>query len=150
MEDNLNDKGGKSKPPIAAQILYALGFLGLIGGLLIAVLIFLSAGSSDSSGALDFIGLSSLSVQVAAIVLAAFVIGMFTLINFIRAKKKWALISYSVIIGVTFIATILEWLTRSEAEKLFSDDNPLQDFLVYIVVVPLLIILWTKNRKDFT
>lgn len=139
----------KQKPPVAAQILYALGFLGLIFGLFIALIMVIGSSTSSFSDITTMFGLSSLNTKMAALVFALVVVGLFAMINSIRAGKLWALIAYTTVITLGFASTIIDWLTRSEIEKLLHRGNPIGDFLVYIIVGPLLVSLWTKNRRYF-
>ena len=103
----------KPEPPVAAQILYALGFLGLIAGIFVVVMMFIGSSTSAFSDVAGIFGLSSLNIKMAAIIFGLIVIGLFTLIDFIRAKKKWALISYSTVVALGFVATLFDYLTRS-------------------------------------
>lgn len=78
------------------------------------------------------------------------VIALFYLIHEIRRLKKWALIAYSTLLGFGLLFTIYEELTKNPIEKLLDSGNPIADFFVFIIIAPLLFILWTKNRKDFS
>lgn len=136
----------KTKPPIAAQILYALGFLGLIGGLLISLIAF---ASSNETSSIVLFGLSSLDVKLAAIIFAVIVIGSFAIINFIRGGKKWALISYTTLVVIGIVSSLINYLTMSEFEKRFSNSNPIADLIGFTLIITILVVLWTKNREYF-
>jgi len=119
----------KQKPPIAAQILYALGFIGLIFGLLFVVLIFIGTSSLK-------LGLFGAGVKVVAAVYAVLIIGMFYIINAIRGGKKWALITYSVLLALSVVNVL-----KSSGSK-----NSLALDLIPVVLV---LVLWTKNQDYF-
>ena len=139
----------KPNPPIAAQILYALGFIGLILGLFQVVLAFANSTSSSAEPIISAFGISSLDVQIAAVFNGLLIIGGFTLINFIRAGKKWALISFTTIAALTLVSIVFDFLTRTEFERLFGNNNLASDLLGFFILAPLLVVLWTKNRNYF-
>lgn len=141
-------KQKKPNPPIAAQILYAFGFLGLIGGLFTALQMFVGTSSSSIGPIAALLGFSVISLQLTSILFGLIVIGLFVLINNIRAQKKWALIAYTTLVVIGVISTIIEFLTLTEFEK--GIKNPIADLILYAPVVLLLAILWTKNKKDFS
>ena len=127
---------GKPKPPVAVQVLYGLGFAGLIFGLYYSILIYTASRSSTLVISTKLYGVSISSLQTLAIVYAALAVGSFTLINFIRSGKKWALISYSVLLALNAATN----LTEVSARKI----------LIYqLLVLGILVILWTKDRSYF-
>jgi hypothetical protein len=139
----------KANPPIAAQILYALGLLGLIFGLLASILMIF--GPTDLAGNIaSAIGsYGSTNPKVEAAIFAVIVIILFVLVNALRARKRWGLIAYSAVVVLGFIGSLYEWFTRSAVDKLLNGNNPAGNFLPYIIILPLLLVLWTRNRKDF-
>lgn len=137
----------KEKPPVAAQILYALGFIGLIFGLLGSIAIFLGSSDTTSYGAL--FGISSLNNQITAILFGIIVIAGFTLINFIRGGKKWALITYTAISTIGFLATLIGYQTMSDFERARINASPISSFAPFAIIALLLVVLWSKNRAYF-
>lgn len=124
----------KKSPPIAAQILYGLGFVGLIlGGFGSVVLLF---SSSNTGGSLGRLGV------VMGIFLAVVSIIGFYLIHEIRHGKKWALIAYTTLIVLSLISVIFDLILGDKSNGSF--------ILTFVVVGPLLLILWTKNRNYFS
>lgn len=121
----------KPKVPIAAQILYALAFIGLIFGLLGAVLLFFA--TSQLGGPLGDLG------RGIGILIAAIVIGGFYLVHEIRHGKQWALITYSVLLGLGILGTVTT----------INEPSSRSNVLGLIIVTPLILTLWLKNRNYF-
>lgn len=122
----------KPNPPIAAQILYAFGFLGLIAGLYISIILYVGSPNTSLLGSLF---IPAISVKMVAVVLAVIVIFGFYLVNQIHNGKKWALITYSVLMVLGLLSVLRSYNTRTFVEEL--------------IPVFLIVILWTKNRDFF-
>lgn len=146
IQQNSQQLPAKAKPPLAVQILFALGLCGLIIGIFTAALL-LNSSSGASSSVLVFNGMSN---TLAATILASAYVFLFVLINYIRALKLWALITYTSAMSLLFTVTLYGYLTRSELEKLLDNTSFVGTFLVYIIVAPLLLVIWAKNRKQFS
>ena len=123
----------KKKPPIAAQILYALAFIGLIFGLLGSVVLLIS--SSDSDGIFGTYGV------LLGVISATITILGFYLIHEIRYGKKWALIAYTTLFLIGLVGTAIDIATAGNLDS--------SSVLVQIILTPILLILWTKNRSYF-
>jgi hypothetical protein len=113
---NKNKTENKVKPPIAVQILYAFGFLGLIITLFQSVVIYKSSGNGKLPLDLKVFGIDNL--KSLAIMLAVVSIFSFAIINFIRAGKKWALITHSVILLASFVVIVTSSQLQNKASSL--------------------------------
>ena len=122
----------KKPIPISVQILYALGFIGLIVGLGLAAAIFML--SSPSPYPL-FLGLTA---QLLAIGLGLVIVFGFVLISKIHSGKRWALITYSILVALNSIQTVIA--------------NPLaiRSYLVAALPVAFLAFIWIKDRAYFS
>jgi membrane-bound ClpP family serine protease len=120
----------KQKPPVAAQILYALGFIGLIFGLLFTVLLLIGSSSIK-------LGLFGVGIKVVAIIYSAIIIFGFYLINQIHNGKKWALITYTVILVLSILNTV-----KAETSR--------RSLIFDLIPAALIFILWTKNKDFFS
>ncbi len=137
----------KPNPPVSVQIIYALGFLGLIFGLLTAVLIFVGSSSAGNSELFFGSGLSG-AFQAVAVVYAAIVIAGFYVVVKLRAGRLWALITYSVLYGLALLSVVSERLSQSELERYLNGNNNLE-VLITMLILPLVIMMWTKDRAYF-
>lgn len=124
------------KPPVAAQILYALGICGLIIGLLACISIFMASSQSNLAVSAKLFGVKFTELKLLAIINAALVVGAFTLINFIRSGKLWALTTYTVLVSLNILTSL-------------SDISARRVLIYQILVVSLLGTLWFKNRSYF-
>ncbi len=138
----------KEKPPVAAQVLYALGLIALILGIFYSIVLF--AVSTNTTNKLNAVpGLGSLGIKTAAVVLLLMVVGLFVIVNNIRSGKLWALASYTILIALGLVSNLNTFLSRSDLERALDKSNPVTSLLSYMLVGGLLLVLWTKNRKYF-
>ena len=128
-------KPDKLSPPVAAQVLYAFGFIGLILGLYSSFLIY-SAGSFESVST-KLYGVNFQNLQILAIFTAVVTIANFTLINFIRAGKRWALVAFTILYVFGLITSLLDKSLVGLA------------LIMQLLWLVLLITLWSKNRDYF-
>ena len=126
---------GSQKKPVAAQVLYAFGFIGLILGLYSSFLIY-SAGSFVSFST-KLYGVNFQNLQILAIFTAVVTIANFTLINFIRAGKRWALVAFTILYVFGLITSLLDKSLVGLA------------LIMQLLWLVLLITLWSKNRDYF-
>lgn len=146
---NEEQKVKKSNPPIAAQVLYALGFVGMLLGLAYCVIIFISASQQSSRSALQLFGYSSFNIQAAVVIAALILIAGFTLLNFIRAGKKWALIAYTTVVALGLSSTLFDFVTASSLERELNGGVTMRYLIVLLFISGLLSVLWTRNRSYF-
>ena len=121
----------KTKPPLAAQILYILAFIGLIFGLIGAMFAFLFSASGDGLFANLGIGIG--------ITILVLTIASFYLVHEIKHGKIWALTTYSVILGIAILGTLAS----------INQTSSRQNILGILIATPLVLNLWLKHRNYF-
>ena len=129
----------KKHPPLSVQVFYALGFLLLLFGLGVSVIIFAFSNSVSND---SIFGNLKTTANAAAIVYAVIVISVFVVINFLRAGKKWALIVLSILYGLSTIGVVMDLFDSTQA-------NALGGVIFYLVFLPFFIIFWTKDKDYF-
>ncbi len=110
----------KKSIPISVQILYALGIIGLIFGLVLSTVFFAFLGPI-------------LSVGLGAISILGFV-----LINKIHSGKRWALTIYTVLVSLNSIQTLA------------ANPYTIQSYLVASLPITLLVVIWVKDKAYFS
>lgn len=119
------------KPPISVQILYALGIVGLIIGILGAVLKVFSSFNGGVS-------------PVSGILLGIVVIVAFILINFIRKGVLWALITYSIIFAIDTVVIITKLIQQGNTKH-----GGLANLVSIALGITLLAVIWLKDKNYF-
>jgi|GEM_PF-6666741 len=137
------------KPVATARVLYVLGILGLIMGLFIASSLFAGDARGTTKLLTAIPGFSILPPQVEGIVFACMVVALFVLISFTRSMRRWALITYTCSIALLFVSALMLYLTRNDFDKLIGMKNPSLIVITTLIVSPVLVLLWTRNRADF-
>ncbi len=132
------------KPPIAAQIIYAVNFVLLILGILTALSIWGVFNSSPSVvPVLAAFGLAG-SISLWPYIILFFVVGQFFLVDRMRAGRFWALCSYSTVIFLGALDFLFGLTGPSFAGSRFG----IEDILRVLISI-LLIKLIVKNRSYF-
>ncbi len=126
---------GEQKVPLSVQIFYVLAVIGLVVGVLaLLVILFLGTQAAHSS----FSGFGGL-IFVIALALVALVGFMFFLAVKIRAGRKWALIVYSVILGISLLSNLIGHNSRSIGTSISGE----------LVTTVLVVLMWTRDRHYF-
>lgn len=134
--DKLKQTNRKPKPPIAAQVFFALSVIFALGVAVTA----LSALTSPFGR----VFYSPVMVLATTLVTAG---GSLLLAWYLRQGKKWALATYTIIIGLTIVFYIIKAITASAF--------PIVQSLITVVIigaVPTLLLnnLWTRHRAYFS
>lgn len=131
------------KPPLAAQILYALTIVMFILAILMALLLVYGVVSNGQSL------LASDSVSAEIMFITSLI--AFLLVRKIRSLNFLALKLFTGIFLISLAIELLQYFTLTEIDRLLMNATNvfLYTMIVYGVVFILLVLLWTSSRNRF-
>lgn len=124
----------KQKIPVSVQILFGFSIVGLIFGVLAVLALLLLGTRATGSTFSAFGGI----IYIFALLLAIIFGFSFFLVLKIHAGKQWALIVYSVFLGLSLLSNLVQNTSSSHAS-----------LVAELGTLALVIIMWTKDRHYF-